>query len=107
MIDQTTKDKWLAALRSGDYKQTKGKLSTTHGKRFCCLGVLADIIAPDDWKQSPDGKEQARQWRGRYGQLPHDVIDDGTQCALIHQNDQLREPFASIADWVEQNVFAG
>lgn len=34
-------DKWVAALRSGKYKQTKGHLQTADG--FCCLGVLLDI----------------------------------------------------------------
>jgi len=33
-------DKWLAALRSGEYKQCKSKL--TDGQGFCCLGVLVD-----------------------------------------------------------------
>lgn len=32
---------WLTALRSGEYEQGTGKLSS-EGK-FCCLGVLCDI----------------------------------------------------------------
>ncbi len=36
---------WVAALRSGDYKQTTGQLNKTvlDEQRFCCLGVLCDI----------------------------------------------------------------
>ena len=32
---------WVAALRSGKYKQGKGALSTED--RFCCLGVACEI----------------------------------------------------------------
>ena len=47
------KDKWIAALRSGDYQQVGGALCvertrrtdnpTGEGLRYCCLGVLCDI----------------------------------------------------------------
>jgi hypothetical protein len=44
------KAKWIAALRSDDYKQTKGVLcSTKNGERaFCCLGVLTDILIKEN-----------------------------------------------------------
>lgn len=35
------KAKWLEALRSGKYKQTKKVLKDSTG--YCCLGVLCDI----------------------------------------------------------------
>ena len=35
------KDKWVAALRSGRYKQTNHVLQSEGG--FCCLGVLCDL----------------------------------------------------------------
>lgn len=41
MMDKHVKTKWIKALRSGDYKQTKATLRDTEG--FCCLGVLCDI----------------------------------------------------------------
>lgn len=36
------KKKWVAALRSGKYKQVKNALHVEK-KGFCCLGVLTDI----------------------------------------------------------------
>lgn len=39
------KSKWVAALRSGEYKQGKGVLSD--GKEFCCLGVLCDLAVKE------------------------------------------------------------
>ena len=35
------KAKWLAALRSGEYEQTRNTLRNCKG--FCCLGVLTDL----------------------------------------------------------------
>jgi hypothetical protein len=32
---------WTDALRSGEYKQTRGALKNQHG--YCCLGVACDI----------------------------------------------------------------
>lgn len=37
-------DKWIAALRSGDYKQGIGVLRTSDNE-FCCLGVLCNLHA--------------------------------------------------------------
>lgn len=45
------KEKWVAALRSGEYKQGTGRLHTLVGSsggyspedKFCCLGVLCDL----------------------------------------------------------------
>jgi hypothetical protein len=46
-------DKWLAALRSGKYKQGKHQLKTDSGA-FCCLGVLQQEL--DGEVESQDGK---------------------------------------------------
>lgn len=40
MIPEIKAD-WLAALRSGEYSQTKGALKDGIG--YCCLGVLCDL----------------------------------------------------------------
>jgi len=50
---------WVARLRSGDYRQGKGKLSYTtrrDGQReHCCLGVLSDIAVEHGVTASPVG----------------------------------------------------
>lgn len=48
MMNQEIKKQWVAALRSGKYQQTKGRLRTIDN-RYCCLGVLCDLVAPGDW----------------------------------------------------------
>jgi hypothetical protein len=42
------KEKWVVALRSGDYKQGKGRLR--QDGNYCCLGVLCDVINPGKWR---------------------------------------------------------
>lgn len=42
------RDRWVTALRSGDYNQGVGSL-IGEGNTFCCLGVLCNIINPDNW----------------------------------------------------------
>lgn len=41
-MNQEVKEKWLAALRSGEYKQAGGRLRNANNQ-FCCLGVLCDL----------------------------------------------------------------
>lgn len=40
-MDNAVKQRWLKALRSGDYEQGKNHLC--YNDKYCCLGVLADI----------------------------------------------------------------
>lgn len=60
------KEKWVNALRSGEYAQTDGNLRTTVG--YCCLGVLCDLYA----------KEHSVEWTYRdYSNLndPVDILE--------------------------------
>src|SRR5580765_5844915 len=43
---------WVEALHSGRYNQ--GKLRLRRAESFCCLGVLANIVAPDQWVLGED-----------------------------------------------------
>jgi hypothetical protein len=47
-MDPDIKAKWVAALRSGAYRQTKGKMRDGTGA-MCCLGVLCDVVDPKGW----------------------------------------------------------
>lgn len=55
-MNPTIKEKWVAALKSGRYKQGIGSLKT--GDQFCCLGVLCDLYAKEtgagQWKLEND-----------------------------------------------------
>lgn len=51
------KEKWLTALRSGDYAQGKGflcKVEEDGSKAYCCLGVLTDLYIQEmgfEWER--------------------------------------------------------
>jgi hypothetical protein len=53
-MDPEVKARWIAALRSGEYKQGCDVLRTLNDE-FCCLGVLCDLYA----------KEHGINWTGR------------------------------------------
>lgn len=47
-MDIEIKTKWLIALRSGKYPQTRKTLRTTEG--YCCLGVLCEVVEGPSWE---------------------------------------------------------
>jgi hypothetical protein len=44
-MNPEVKQKWIDALRSGEYEQGSEKLRSVSG--YCCLGVLCDIYAKE------------------------------------------------------------
>lgn len=72
---QTRIRTWIAALRDGKYQQASGTLKT-HDDRFCCLGVLCDLVDPTAWDNevSPiwiwKDQPQDLATSNRYGGLP-------------------------------------
>lgn len=94
-MDAEAKAKWIAALRGGKYKQAQGALRAAHG--FCCLGVLCDVIAPEEW----DGGV----FRAQEVFLPEPLSNDigGKDIDLAEMNDSGLS-FAEIADWIEENL---
>ena len=105
-MKREVKDKWIAALRSGKYKQGTGCLRDIDSNAFCCMGVLCDIV--DDSKWQPDGDY------GRYsyvfgceyfvGSPPFQILRRTTALKLVALNDYKEWSFNQIADWIEENV---
>lgn len=48
-------ERWIAALESGNYEQGRHKLCglTVHGPRYCCLGVLCEILPEVTQEDAP------------------------------------------------------
>lgn len=43
------KDKWITALKSGNFTQVQGRYKSIDYKRHCCIAVLAEtVFKPDD-----------------------------------------------------------
>ena len=86
------KDKWVAALRSGDYQQTKEFLQDSDG--FCCLGVLCDLYINEH--DSPSS-ERYQRWKKLC------EFQDGT---LLDLHDNLLLPRA-VREWSGVNSSDG
>jgi hypothetical protein len=102
------KRKWMEALRSGKYKQGTGCLRTINNK-FCCLGVLADVIDPERWEKSGANGYTAYYWRpgGYSAYLPSETWEElmkfpsGSQETFSNMNDGGMS-FEDIADYIER-----
>ncbi len=111
MLTKTQKRDWLEALRSGEYKQTKGYLCRDNG-RMCCLGVLFDVTQDADWERAGDsGPWSANGDDSLFG---GPIIGDEMTATLSNMNDGQKEgmftpyrppcSFSEIADYIEENL---
>lgn len=74
-MDQEVKAKWLEALESGKYKPTRNALRREDGPvsfKYCCLGVLGDVVDPNGWTNSYIG---CWSHRGRVNYLADDFAE--------------------------------
>lgn len=108
---------WIAGLRSGAYKQTKGTLCRPSGSMhegYCCLGLLAKLAGTsDEMMLGWDMLDQVGLSRliGPWSDvssiimyIPSDPSTHETlQRKLAAMNDG-GKTFAEIADWIEKNV---
>ena len=59
--------KWIAALRSGEFKQGKKRLrnlDTMGNKTYCCLGVLCEIADIEIWEGAVLPPVAVADWLG-------------------------------------------
>lgn len=99
-MNKEIKEKWLEALRSGEYKQGREHLRD-ESNQFCCLGVLCDIVDPKGWTD-------AFSFRGSSGEPRTEDCEEleitEFVTDLVNMNDADEESFAQIADWIEVNL---
>ena len=111
---------WVAALRSGDYKQGKGRLQEVNprGERtYCCLGVASDLFIKEKGKLSwvqdegntevycegPESYDGAllprvvREWLGVKASDPK-----FGEHSAVYYNDGGQYTFDQIADLIEK-----
>lgn len=89
------REAWVEALRSGDFRQGKSKLSCDGA--YCCLGVLQTLY-PEQLPTSPVGELldtlPAKSFAG---------IGAIEQQNLANMNDD-GASFSAIADYIETNL---
>ena len=103
---------WVAALRSGEYLQGKGALRATcpEQDKFCCLGVLCDVVGGTWIGGSPYYKRFQQTGGGEPAKLllPLELqtdlgISSADQDKLAKMNDS-GVLFSEIADWIERTL---
>lgn len=113
-------DMWVAALRSGEYAQTRQFLRKSGG--FCCLGVLCDLhqrhTQAGEWLDHEDGLEAAYKTgptsndasrtclpNGVYewADCSEDPADADVGLPLAVLNDDHGYTFAQLADVIEKH----
>lgn len=107
---------WVAALRSGKYKQGHGYLCSRNG--FCCWGVACDIVDPNGWRGPEDFSKGPLGYKNDSEQLeylmsfaPVSVID----TLGVQKLDQIKyaamnddgKTFLEIADAIEKEMTSG
>lgn len=114
-LDPDFKVKWLAALRSGKYKQGQRELYNKILNQFCCLGVGGDVCGIP--LEDMDGKNSFNK-DVFYPEIIRDVpelltgfatiADRGNpliyQLTVMNDSTTERKTFAEIADWIEANL---
>lgn len=113
-------EKWVAALRSGKYKQTEGALTHVEDGEpiaHCCLGVACELYVqehPDELLVETDYVHQRRVYDGHQTELPYKVrkwlglrtdfgyhyTEEGIERSLADLNDDGRS-FEEIAGLIE------
>lgn len=103
--------KWISALRSGKYQQGRLRLKSEKEEGvicYCCLGVLADVIDPDAWRDAahPSDDRHDHVWRDGVSTdlnkfKEETGLDEETQGGLMDMNDRMRYTFDDIADFLE------
>ena len=93
--------RWIAALRNGEYKQTRDTLR--RGDSFCCLGVLCDLARKDGGPEWDAGSYMDNE-----DSLPAEIetfirLTNDEQTGLIKRNDA-GQSFLRIADHIEYFV---
>lgn len=116
-MNKEIKDEWIAALRSGNYKQGRSFLRSGSNE-YCCAGVLCDILikrGDGEWKldfESNNYKYDRSSFSLTHETLErvgiHNLVQD-LMCktqegehSIYHMNDIMKLNFNQIADIIEK-----
>lgn len=102
-MDPAMKAKWVAALRSGEFKQCNGnweRVLDSGEHQYCCVTVLFKVAGLSTDQQSP--REVAAQLGIPDSFTPSEVASPiGSLQHFIDMNDKHKFTFVEIADHIE------
>ena len=107
-MDKELANKWISALRSGEYKQGKCRLYRSANDSYCCLGVLAKLQdkpllgSYSNLGDYPDSNGTTFCGIKSHTGLVDMCIGDTYYNSLASANDH-NESFELIANWIEAN----
>ena len=111
------KDLWVAALRSGDYKQHKKRLTSANRSAHCCMGVLCEVAIKEGVRLHIEKRlDKSRRVTLYYSGMPNTLPPVAMKWAgmrtsmgafqksigsLVQMNDS-GDSFEKIADVIEK-----
>lgn len=109
-----TAERWIKALRSGEYTQGVGRLwqVTTGEAHYCCLGVLMDLEGTDDEKRLHHFKTEGHRTRyyssqsvgvPNYSFITRVDLTADLMNQVIEMNDA-NKSFGTIANHLEKEL---
>jgi hypothetical protein len=115
VMDSDIKERWVAALRSGQYEQGVGYLTyklEDEVNRYCCLGVLCDILSDESdlfTKSYDPSKSHLTKYGDSFYELnfsQQDFLKIGLSeiAPLVYMNDTDGKSFNEIADFIEETL---
>jgi hypothetical protein len=93
---------WVAALRSGEYKQARGSLQQNDG--YCCLGVLCEVVGveiKDTAVILPDEAKAKAGMQTCSGRLTHSNSSLASLNDTGTDGDRMPLTFDEIADIIQ------
>ena len=124
-MNKEIKEKWVKALRSGEYRQGRGYLRKEKNDNpnkfnYCCLGVLVNEVLEGEWYYALDSaygfnpifniiNEINAPSFASIELIPEPIalnklsITMEQQKTLAGMNDK-GKTFEEIADWIEENL---
>lgn len=95
-MDPIIKERWVKALRSGEYQQHRGALSDPRDRKcLCCIGVGFAVRSNEHIEWSMYDTGMASYALG---------LSAKNETILVTMNDEGGKDFAEIADYIEEHL---
>jgi hypothetical protein len=102
-LPEDFKQKWVAALRSGEFQQAKECLYDIHTNSYCCLGVACRVAGYSGELPAHD----AGEWIANDAVFIPKAIrgnDSNEVVEILSKMNDSGVRFTEIADYIEQNL---
>lgn len=102
-------EKWLVALRSGEYKQGKGQLFDESENAYCCMGVACVVLGLKQKEESFEIEKDIWDSAAISTATMEDhfgISDEDLPPELAIYNDINEWTFEQIADFIEENYLS-